>query len=143
GRGGGEPLQPSVRAEMEGHLGADLSDVRIHTGPDAAASAQAVQAHAYTVGSDVVFRDASTLGTDQGKRMLAHELTHVVQQRSGPVDGTPMGNGLKISDPSDRFERAAEESADRFMSRSTAEPSAAPSVQRQDAHDEEVQTFPV
>src|SRR5438552_9072778 len=48
--------------------------------------------------------------------MLAHELTHVVQQRSGPVDGTPAAGGIKVSDPADSFEQAAESTADRVMS---------------------------
>ncbi len=47
--------------------------------------------------------------------MLAHELTHVVQQRSGPVDGTPTGGGVKVSDPSDRFEREAAATAEHAM----------------------------
>ena len=55
GRGGGQPLDSSVRAGMEQAMGADLSSVRVHTGSDAGASAQAVQAHAYTVGDEVVF----------------------------------------------------------------------------------------
>ena len=48
--------------------------------------------------------------------MLAHELTHVVQQRSGPVDGTDAGGGIQVSDPSDRFERDAVANADKVMS---------------------------
>jgi hypothetical protein len=48
--------------------------------------------------------------------MLAHELTHVVQQRSGPVDGTATGTGVRVSDPSDRFEREAAATAERAMS---------------------------
>jgi hypothetical protein len=52
--------------------------------------------------------------------MLAHELTHVVQQRSGPVAGTPAPGGIQISHPSDRFEQAAETSADRVMSSAPA-----------------------
>ena len=51
-----------------------------------------------------------------GKLTLAHELTHVVQQRSGPVDGTPASGGIKVSDPSDRFEREAAANAERVMS---------------------------
>ncbi|HEX7304377.1 eCIS core domain-containing protein, partial [Lentzea sp.] len=53
---------------------------------------------------------------DSGKHMLAHELTHVVQQRSGPVEGTDNGGGVKVSNPSDRFEREAVATADRVMS---------------------------
>jgi len=48
--------------------------------------------------------------------MLAHELTHVVQQRSGPVDGTPTSAGVKVSDPGDRFEREAAANAERIVS---------------------------
>ena len=59
------------------------------------------------------------------KTMLAHELTHVVQQRSGPVDGTPSAGGIKVSDPSDRFERDAAANAERVMS---APPEAAPTT---------------
>ncbi len=76
-----------------------------------------VQAYAYTVGNDVVFQsDKYAPDSDSGQRMLAHELTHVVQQRSGPVDGTPAAGGIKVSHPSDSFEQAAESAADRVMS---------------------------
>jgi hypothetical protein len=68
--------------------------------------------------------------------MLAHELTHVVQQRSGPVDGTDAGGGVRISDPSDRFERDAVATADRVLTPT-------PAVQRAEAEeeDESAQTF--
>jgi hypothetical protein len=123
---------------MESRLGADFSDVRVHTGGKATESARSVQAHAYTVGNDVVFQsDKYAPESDSGKRMLAHELTHVVQQRSGPVDGTPAAGGIQISHPSDRFEQAAESSADRVMSSSTpsveSHSAPAPAVQRAEA----------
>ena len=95
---------------MQARLGADLSDVRLHTGGDARASAAAVGARAYTSGSHVVI---GVGGTD--KRTLAHELTHVIQQRQGTVTGTDLGNGLKVSDPHDTYERAAEANATRVM----------------------------
>lgn len=114
--GGGSPLAPEVREEMQGRLGHDFSDVRIHNDSKAHESAQSVNAHAYTVGSNVVFqRDKYDPGSAEGKTMLAHELTHVVQQRSGPVDGSDAGGGIKVSDPSDRFEREASANADRVM----------------------------
>jgi len=116
----GQPLDGATRAEMEGRLGADFSDVRVHTDGDAHRSAQSVNAHAYTVGSNVVFqRDLYDPGSHAGKTMLAHELTHVIQQRTGPVDGTPAAGGIKLSDPSDRFEREAASNADRVMSQPT------------------------
>jgi hypothetical protein len=116
GKGGGQALDTGLRGEMEGRLGADFSDVRLHTDAKATSSAKAVQANAYTVGSDVVVRnDRWSPGTDKGKETIAHELTHVVQQRAGPVAGSSTGDGIKVSDPSDSFERAAEKNATRAM----------------------------
>lgn len=134
GGGGGAALDEGVRAPMEAHLGADFSDVRVHTDAKASESAEAVGAQAYTVGNDIAFRSGSYApGTMQGQRMLAHELTHVVQQRSGPVDGTAQAGGIKVSDPSDRFEQAAERSADGYVAAQT-------SLQRQAGEEEELQT---
>ena len=116
-KSGGRPLEPDVRDDMEARLGHDFSDVRVHDDTAAAASATAVNAHAYTVGSNVVFqRDKYDPSTQEGKTTLAHELTHVVQQRSGPVDGTSAPGGIKISNPSDRYEREAAANAERVMS---------------------------
>ncbi|WP_329264918.1 DUF4157 domain-containing protein [Streptomyces sp. NBC_01478] len=95
---------------MEARLDADFSDVRLHTGPAAQRSAAEIGARAYTSGSHVVLGAG---GTD--RHTLAHELTHVIQQRQGPVAGTDDGTGLRVSDPSDRFERAAEANAVRAM----------------------------
>ncbi|MER8044690.1 DUF4157 domain-containing protein [Streptomyces sp. NPDC094032] len=106
----GRPLGEPLRAEMEARLGADFSDVRVHTGATAQRSAAEIGARAYTSGRDVVIGAG---GAD--KHTLAHELTHVVQQRGGPVPGTDNGAGLSLSDPSDAFERAAEANADRVM----------------------------
>jgi hypothetical protein len=128
---GGSPLEPAVRTDMESRLGHDFGDVKVHTDAAAHDSAKSVGAHAYTVGNNVVFqRDAYDPSSSAGRTTLAHELTHVVQQRSGPVDGTPSGSGISVSDPGDRFERAAADNAVRVMS----EP--AP-VQRQEADEEE------
>lgn len=104
--GAGGPLEADLRARMESSFGTDFSDVRIHRGPEATASAAALGARAYTIGSDVVVADGA-----EDELTLAHELTHVAQQRSGPVDGTDHGDGLRVSDPSDPFERAAEAAA--------------------------------
>jgi len=77
-------------------------------------------------------RDAYDPDSDSGKHMLAHELTHVVQQRSGPVDGTATGGGIAVSSPSDRFEREAVANADRVMS--APAPTATPAVQRAESN---------
>lgn len=140
---GGSSLDKDTRQTMEQHLGADLSDVKLHVDKR---STESVSAAAYTVGNDVVVNpDHFQAGTASAQRTLAHELTHVVQQRSGPVDGTPQAGGIKVSDPSDRFEREAESSADRLMStqRQTAAAQAAAAqapaaaVQRSGTEEEE------
>jgi hypothetical protein len=105
----GRPLDGGVREFMESRLGDDFGDVRVHTDASASSSARSVDAHAYTVGTDVVFRgDRYTPHTAAGKRMLAHELVHVMQQRAGPVHGSPGPGGVAVSDPSDRFEQEAD-----------------------------------
>jgi hypothetical protein len=151
--GGGQPLDTDTRGDMEARMGADFSDVRIHTDTAADASAKGIGAHAYTVGNNVVFqRDAYDPSSSQGRTTLAHELTHVIQQRSGPVDGTEAPGGIRVSDPSDRFEREAVANAERV----TADPApvtapepaaaagpapaaAAPAVQRAATEDEDEQ----
>ncbi|WP_406382741.1 DUF4157 domain-containing protein [Streptomyces sp. NBC_01618] len=115
--GGGQPLDTDTRTDLEGRMGADFSDVRIHTDSAAHESAKGVGAHAYTVGNNVVFqRDAYDPSSTQGRTTLAHELTHVIQQRNGPVEGTEAPGGIRVSDPSDRFEREAVANADRVLS---------------------------
>src|SRR6478752_1213672 len=138
---GGRPLEPDVRTDMESRLGHDFSEVRVHDDSAAASSAAAVNAHAYTVGSNIVFqRDQYDPSSAAGKTTLAHELTHVVQQRSGPVEGTSAPGGIKVSDPSDRFEREASANADRVMSSPAPVQTlsaSGPAVQREAAEEEE------
>lgn len=83
-RSPGQPLPSPVRAFFEPHFGEDFSDVRVHTDRQAQQSARDVHAIAYTVGSNVVFGAGRYApGTEEGQRLLAHELTHVRQQGSG------------------------------------------------------------
>jgi hypothetical protein len=80
-RSAGQPLDAATRAFMEPRFGQDFSHVRVHTDERAAASASAVSAVAYTVGQDLVFASGKYAPQDtQGQQLLAHELTHVVQQ---------------------------------------------------------------
>ncbi len=79
---GGQPLDATTRAFMEPRFGHDFSKVRVYTDTRAMKSAHAVNALAYTVGSDIVFGQGYYAPeTSQGRSLLAHELTHVVQQR--------------------------------------------------------------
>jgi hypothetical protein len=103
----GQPLASPLKEEMEARLRADFSRVRVHTDDAARASAAAVGARAYTSGNHVVIGPGAA-----DRRTLAHELTHVIQHRQGPVTGTDDGSGLRLSDPSGRFERAAEAAAE-------------------------------
>jgi hypothetical protein len=108
----GRPLDASTRAMMEPRFGYDFSRVRVHTDAQAAMSAQAVQANAYTAGPDMVFGAGQYAPhSTQGQRLMAHELSHVVQQASGPVAGAPVADGLSISQPSDPFEQSARANA--------------------------------
>ncbi|HEV7821300.1 MAG TPA: DUF4157 domain-containing protein [Burkholderiales bacterium] len=88
---GGSPLEAGLRRDMEQRFGHDFSRVRVHTGPVAEQSAQDVSAHAYTVGHSIVF-DAGRFapGTATGRRLLAHELTHVVQQSAASRAAAPI-----------------------------------------------------
>jgi hypothetical protein len=79
----GRPLEPAVRREMEHRFGWDFTRVRVHSDALAAGSARDVHAHAYAVGHDVVFNEGRYApGTQEGRQLIAHELTHVVQQNA-------------------------------------------------------------
>lgn len=83
-QGGGQPLSNDVRAYMEPRFGVDFSQVRVHADAGAVELARAVNAHAFAVGKDIVFGDGQYAPhSDDGKKLLAHELTHVVQQGGG------------------------------------------------------------
>lgn len=84
----GAPLSTSIRGNMEQRFGHDFSQVRVHSSSSAAKSARDVNARAFTVGHDIVFGAGQYIpGTHEGQKLLAHELTHVVQQRTGLVSG--------------------------------------------------------
>jgi Domain of unknown function (DUF4157) len=92
-RSPGQPLDPATRAYFEPRFGRDFSDVRVHTGAVAGQSARGVNANAYTVGHNVVFgARLFEPRTREGRRLIAHELTHVVQQAHGilMVQRTPV-----------------------------------------------------
>lgn len=105
----GQPLDTSIRAAMERRLGHDFSRVRVHTDARAGASADALQARAYTVGQDIVFgRGEYAPTTAPGAHLLAHELTHVAQQRRA-TDGAR--GVLAISEPDAATEPEADQAA--------------------------------
>lgn len=108
---GGQSLDAATRAYFEPRFGHDFSRVKVHNDTRAHASAHAVQAAAYTVGSDITFAAGQYQpGTTAGKRLLAHELTHVVQQRN--VTAVPQAATLKLGAPAGVAEQEASQIAD-------------------------------
>ena len=102
--GGGQPLDARVRERFAAPLGDPLTDVRIHTDTHAEQLARSVAARAFTTGSDVFFAKGEYRpGTAAGDHLLAHELTHVAQQRGAPASGP-----LVVSRPGDPLEREAD-----------------------------------
>ena len=123
-KGGGQPLSENDRGFFEPRFGRDFSQVRVHTDGKAAKSAREVNAKAYTLGKDVVFGAGQYAPrTSEGKRLLAHELTHVVQQ-SG--DGHTMRRGI-IDKLKEAAERKAEEIAKYKLGKLANEPVGPPS----------------
>lgn len=111
--GSGRPLPDETRRRMEAGFGADFSDVRTHVG----AEAPSIGAVAYTRGSNIHFAPGRyNPSSAEGQRLLAHELTHVVQQRAGRVP-VPPGPGLPIND-----DPALESEADALGRRALAAP---------------------
>lgn len=129
----GQPLEPSARSQMEPRFGHDFSRVRIHTDDRAAQSAQSVHALAYTVGQHIVFdRGQYSPASSAGQHLLAHELTHVIQQQRIPAAG---GHDLEVGVPDDSSEYEADQIASQVFTgkRVSVEASSSGIVQRQQA----------
>ena len=108
----GRPLDPETRASMSARFGHDFTKVRVHDDTQAAESARDIGARAYTVGNDIVFGAGGFAPeTPDGQRLLAHELTHVVQQSSAAA--VPQAK-LARSTPGDLAEREADDVAERI-----------------------------
>jgi len=103
-RGSGGSLDARSRERVGTALGDPLDDVRVHTDPTADTLARAVSARAFATGSDIYFASGEYQpGTAAGDRLIAHELTHVVQQRGAPTSGP-----LTVTQPGDAHEREAD-----------------------------------
>jgi hypothetical protein len=112
-RGGGSRLPSEVESSFGAALGTDLSEVRVHADSEADSIARSVQATAFTHGSDIYFTSGTfSPSTSAGQHLLAHELSHVVQQRSGADAGQ---RGVTIGRADDPMEADAERRADRAM----------------------------
>lgn len=113
--GGGAPMDAGTRGTMESRFGRDFSGVRLHTGPAADRAAAGVSARAFTVGQDIVFGSGEYAPqSPAGQRLLAHELTHTIQQSGAASPGPQMA--LRVSQPGDPLEREADRVAAQVMS---------------------------
>jgi hypothetical protein len=112
-RGGGQPLDSGVRRQMEPAFGADFGGVRVHTDSQADTLNRALSARAFTTGQDIFFRESAYQpGSSAGRELLAHELTHVVQQ-----NGEGLRPKLTVSQPGDQHEVEADAMARAVMQR--------------------------
>jgi Domain of unknown function (DUF4157) len=128
---GGQPLPRSTRNEMESAFGVDFGQARIHTGQQAATAARDINASAFTVDQDIYFGEGQYQpDSQQGKHLLAHELTHTLQQANGR---SALQSDAVVSHPDDVLEREADSvadavSQDRLVSRQVSP--GAPQIQR-------------
>lgn len=110
-RGNGHPLDNNLRAQMEAAFGASFIGVRIHTDPEANTLNQALNARAFTTGQDIFFRRGEyNPGSSIGRELLAHELTHVVQQAELPIQ-----RKFVVGEPGDQYEQEADRVAQAVM----------------------------
>jgi len=132
-KGEGKPLSGMARRQMEGSFDADFSNVRVHNDPDSHKLARSVDAQAFTTGSDIFFGEGSyTPASTSGQKLLAHELTHVMQQGAAPAvqkkeSSTPspqqnapevqaatspqsgiVQTSMRVSHPDDKYEKEAD-----------------------------------
>ena len=132
-RGGGQSLDSGVKAQMGSALNADFSGVRVHTDAGADGLNQSLSAKAFTTGRDIYFRQGEyNPGSSGGRELLAHELTHVVQQNPDKVQTKPDDDGiqtscgcggtaagpqmkLSVSAPGDQYEQEADRIASAVM----------------------------
>lgn len=116
-RGKGTPLPDGERQFFEDRMGADFSGVRIHTNSDAVETSQQIQAKAYTIGNDIAFNDGEYRpGTENGRHLLAHELTHTIQQGAVGALATPASpigiQRLSFDDVANTFDAGLEYAGD-------------------------------
>ena len=131
-RGGGKPMDSETRADMESSFGQDFGDVRVHTGSQADQLNREVQARAFTTGSDVFFREGTYApDSSAGKELLAHELTHVVQQSDVSATGPS-----RITSPDDAVEKEADSVAEAMVARQAEEEEELPLARQMEEEEE-------
>ena len=119
-RGGGQTLDPGLAEGMGQTMGHDFGGVRVHDSSEADALSQQLHARAFTTGQDIFFREGTyNPGSGDGQKLIAHELTHVVQQSSGAA-GSGLGR-MAVHGPNDVFEQEADKVADQAVQKQEEE----------------------
>jgi hypothetical protein len=119
-RGGGKALDAGMQEGMGQSMGHDFRGVRVHTSPEASELTQDLHAKAFTTGQDIFFREGTyNPASSDGQKLIAHELTHVVQQ-SGGGTGTSLGR-MTVHGSNDSFEQEANAVADKAVQRAEEE----------------------
>lgn len=112
-RGSGQSLDQGIAQKAGAVMDQDFSNVNVHTGEKADSLNQQLQAKAFTVGSDIFFRDGQyNPGSSEGQELISHELTHVVQQGASQTD---VQGKMTVNDPNDQYEAEADAVADTVM----------------------------
>ncbi len=134
-RSGGQSLDHAVQKQMGAAMGQDFSGVRVHTSPESHALNEQLGAKAFTTGQDIFFREGAYIPhSSGGQELIAHELTHVVQQGSGQVKGGP---GMTVNAPGDSYELEADAVAKQVTGPAAGSGGGESGVQRQLAEEEE------
>jgi hypothetical protein len=130
-RGGGYALDEELQSSLGATMGYDFSQVNIHTSPEANQLNRQLGAKAFTTGQDVFFQaDAYQPHTTAGRELIAHELTHVVQQGTGQVGSA---SRMQVNAPDDSYEREAN-----AVAKTATSQGAPPQVQRQEEEEEDL-----
>jgi hypothetical protein len=112
-RDGGQALDGEIAAKAAETMGQDFGDVKVHTDDRANELNHQLGAKAFTTGKDIFFREgAYQPSASDGQRLIAHELTHVVQQGGRLPD---VGSKMEVNDPNDKFESEADSVAEQVM----------------------------
>jgi hypothetical protein len=138
-RSSGQSLDNTVQQHMSQSMGHDFSGVRVHTGGEADELNQQLSAKAFTTGQDIFFKQGTyDPGSSSGKELIAHELTHVVQQSSGQVGGS--SGSMTVNPPGDVFEQEADATAKQVVNsghEASVQMDADETVQREAAPEED------
>lgn len=130
-RSSGQALDTDVASKMGKLTGTNFDQVRVHTNPEADALNRQLNAKAFTTGRDIFFRQgAYEPSSIAGQKLIAHELTHVIQQSTGMVNSS--GKRMTVRSPGDRFEQQAN-----HLAETSNNPEIQPGIQRQVIDEEE------